>query len=128
MTRPPFEPTIDPATEVAYVSGQGRPTWPALLADFARRSEIVAERSGIVRDLAYGPHPRQRFDVVPADGIARASLVYLHAGYWQMRDRTLFRFLGETFAALGCDAIFADYPLAPEVGVAEITEARNNFV
>jgi len=128
VTRPPFEPTIDPATEVAYVSGQGRPTWPALLADFARRSEATAARSGIVRDLVYGPHPRQRFDVVPADGIARASLVYLHAGYWQMRDRTLFRFLGETFAALGCDAIFADYPLAPEVGVAEITEAVRALV
>lgn len=128
MTQPPFEPIIDPETEVAYVSGQGRPTWPALLADFARRSEAIPARPGIVLDRAYGPHPRQRFDVVPADGAARATLVYLHAGYWQMRDRTPFRFLGATFAALGCDAVFADYPLAPEVGVAEITEAVRALV
>lgn len=128
MTPTPFEPIIDPATEVAYVSGQGRPTWPALLADFARRSEAILARPDVVLDRSYGPHPRQRFDVVPATGRARGTLVYFHAGYWQMRDRTLFRFLGETFAALGCDAVFADYPLAPEVGVAEITEAVRALV
>lgn len=128
MTLPPFEPTVDPDIEVAYVSGQGRPTWPALLADFARRSEEVLARPGVVRDRAYGPHPRQRFDVVPAEGVARVSLVYLHAGYWQMRDRTAFRFLAETFAALGCDTVFADYPLAPDFGVAAISEAVRALV
>ena len=128
MSLPPFEPIVDPETEVAYVSGQGRASWPTLLGDFARRSDAVVARPGVVRDRAYGPHPRQRFDVIPAEGPARTSLVWLHAGYWQMRDRTAFRFLGSTFAALGCDVVFADYPLAPEFGVAEITEAVRALV
>ena len=124
----PVEPTIDPAAEFAYVTGQGRPHWAETIAGFARRSEATAARPGVRTDLSYGPHPRQRFDVVPAEGAARVSLIWLHPGYWQMRDRRAFRFLGETFAALGCDAVFADYPLAPEYGVAEITEAVRALV
>ncbi len=119
---------IDPDLEVAYVSGQGRPTWPGLLADFAARSEVVAASPEMRTGLAYGPHPRQRFDVVPAIGAARGSLVYLHAGYWQMRDRTPFRFLAPRFAAQGFDVILADYPLAPEATVAEITQAVRALV
>lgn len=119
---------IDPAEEVAYVTGQGRPTWPDLIAGMAARSAATAARPGVRLDLAYGPHPRQRFDLVPTEGAARATLIWLHPGYWQMRDRTPFRFLGETFAAMGCDAVFADYPLAPERGVAEITEAVRAIV
>jgi arylformamidase len=125
MTR---EPTIDTAAEFSYVAGQGRPTWGATIADYARRSEATAARPGVRTDLPYGPHPRQRFDVIPAEGEARAALIWLHPGYWQMRDRRAFRFLGETFAALGCDAVFADYPLAPERDVAAITEAVRDLV
>lgn len=119
---------IDPDLEVAYVSGQGRPTWPGLLAEFAARSDAVAASPEVRRDLAYGAHPRQRFDLFPAVGAARGSLVYLHAGYWQMRDRMPFRFLAPGFATQGFDVIFADYPLAPEQNVAEITAAVRALV
>lgn len=119
---------IDPTHEIAYVSGQGRPTWPALIADFDRRSAATAQRAGVRLDLAYGPHPRQTFDLVPATAPVCAMLVYLHPGYWQMRDKALFRFLGETFADLGCDVALANYPLAPDHDVAEITRAVRAIV
>ncbi|TBW36993.1 alpha/beta hydrolase [Siculibacillus lacustris] len=118
---------IDPALDHAYGAGQRRPHWPALLERFAAASEAVAAGPGVLRDLAYGPHPRQRLDLVPAVD-ARAIVVWLHPGYWQSRDRTLFRFLAPTFTALGCDAVFADYPLCPEVTVAELTEALRALV
>ena len=117
-----------PELEVAYVSGQRRPSWPGLLERFAAVSEDLAGMPGVRLDLPYGPHPRQRFDVVPAVGRARGSLVFFHPGYWQMRDKTLFRFLGVVFAAFGFDTIFPGYPLAPEASVGEITEATRAIV
>lgn len=125
MTTPP---AIDPAAEHAYVSGQGRPQWPDLIADFITRSETTAARADVRLDLPYGPHPRQTFDLVPARETAKATLIYLHPGYWQMRDKAQFRFLGEVFGAMGFDTVIANYPLAPEASVAEITDAIRALV
>lgn len=118
----------DPALETAYVSGQARPDWPVRIGQFITRSQDIAKRSDLKLDLPYGPHERQRFDRMPAQGVARATLIYLHPGYWQMRDKSQFLFLGETFARLGCDILFANYPLAPESSVAAIIQAAKALV
>ena len=121
-------PAIDADLERAYLGGQGRPHWPATIARLAAASAEVLAGSGVARDLAYGPHPRQRFDLVPAVGPTRGVVLHLHPGYWQMRDRTGFACLAPVFTTRGCDAVFADYPLAPEASVAEITEAARGIV
>lgn len=122
------EPTIDPACEAAYVSGQARPHWPATIAGFVAKGEAAIAAEGVEIGLAYGAHPRARFDRFPATGAARAVVVFLHPGYWQMRDRTQFRFLAPVFTGLGCDFVVADYPLAPESSVAAITETVRGLV
>ena len=125
MTTPP---AIDPVAEHAYVGGQSRPTWPDLIASFMARSEATAARPEVRLDLPYGPHPRWRYDFVPAPAPARGTLIYIHPGYWQMRDKAQFRFLGETFGAMGFDTVITNYPLAPEATVAEITDAVRALV
>lgn len=124
---PPTSP-IDPVHEAAYVTDQRRAHWPATIAGFEAASAEVAARSGFVGDVGFGPHPRQRFDWYPADGPARATLAYFHPGYWQMRDRTLFRCLMPVFAAMGLDVAMVGYPLCPEVNLAELTEAARASV
>jgi len=52
-----------------YVTGQMRPTFPALLDGYQGDSDVV--RLTAPDDVAYGPHPRQVFDVVA--GTARRS-------------------------------------------------------
>ena len=116
-------PAVDPTLEAAYLSGQARPHWPTLIADFAARSDAVTARADTRLDLPYGPHPRQRFDLVPARTPARAGMLFLHAGYWQARDKSGFRFLADAATPLGCDVAIANYPLAPDARVGEITEA-----
>ena len=117
------DPTLDPVHEAAYVGDQRRAHWPATIAGFEAASAEVAAGPGFVADVGFGPHPRQRFDWYPADGTPRATLAYLHPGYWQMRDRTLFRCLMPVFAAMGLDVAMVGYPLCPEVDLATLTEA-----
>lgn len=119
---------IDAIAEFDFVGGQVQPTWPALIEGFARASAATAARADIRLDVAYGPHPRQNFDFVPAKGTPRAVVVHLHPGWWQMRDKALFRFMGERFADLGCDTVLPNYPLAPDASIAEITEAVRAIV
>lgn len=106
-----------------YIEGQGRPGFAALLAQFQQDSDQVARQPGAELDLAYGPHPRQVLDWFPAEGAAQGVMLYLHAGYWQSRDKSLFRFLAPAFQARGFHVALANYPLCPEVSLDALVHA-----
>lgn len=107
-----------------YVEGQGRPTYPALLETFAQRGAQMAHSAGAQLDLPYGPHERQRLDLFPSPAAQpQGVLLYLHAGYWQSRDKSLFRWLAGFLNARGLHVVFANYPLCPEVSLRELVDA-----
>ncbi len=109
--------------EFQYVTGQMRESFGPLLADFEQRNACALSWPHWILDVPYGPHPRQVMDVRPADGKALGTLVYFHAGYWQSRDKSHFRFLAPAFNAMGWDAVLVNYPLCPEVSVARIVDS-----
>lgn len=115
--------------EFGYVAGQGRTSFPALLEEYRVLSEREAERSDIRLDIRYGEHPRQTFDLFPAT-IARAgsTLAYFHAGYWQSRDKSTFRFVAKAFNAAGHDVALVNYPLCPDVTLSQLVQAASAFL
>jgi arylformamidase len=119
---------IDAAAEAAYLTDQPRPSWPALLARYQAESLRVLAGPGVMRDIAYGPQRRQVYDLVPAAGAPRGVVAYLHAGYWQSRDKAEFAFLAPAFTAMGCAVVMANYPLCPNVSVPALTEAARALV
>ncbi|MBU4611775.1 alpha/beta hydrolase [Achromobacter sp. GG226] len=106
-----------------YVEGQGRPHYPALIQTFMQDSDAVAQRADAMLDVPYGPHSRQRLDAFPSTQPARGVLLYLHAGYWQSRDKSVFRWLASGLNARGLHAVFANYPLCPDVSLAALVDA-----
>ena len=111
-----------------YVEGQARPGFPALLADYAARSRAAAAAGDCAFDLPYGAHARQRFDFFPARGRPFGALAYFHAGYWQSRDKSDFRFIAPAYAQAGIHVALVNYPLCPEVSVAALVEAAKACV
>lgn len=111
------------SAEYQYVTGQGRDSFPSLLAGFATRSDAARALSGWRLEIPYGPHPRQVLDLKAAGADARGTVVYFHAGYWQSRDKSQFPFLAPAFNAMGWNLALVNYPLCPEVGVAQIVES-----
>ncbi len=79
-------------------------------------------------DLRYGGHPRQTFDFLASRGEWRGTLAYYHAGYWQARDKSLFRFLAAALAEAGLDVAVVNYPLCPDVTMPELIEAVQGSV
>lgn len=72
----------------------------------------------IVRDVAYGPHPRQAMDIHlparPADGPAPV-IVFFYGGRWESGRKEHYHFVGQALASKGMVAVIADYRLFPEV-------------
>ena len=120
-TPPPSLETDPAGAQHGYVDGQMRPHFEALFAEHARRNALALQRPGWQLDWAYGPHPRQTLDLLLGPGPRQGLLVYLHAGYWQSRDKSQFRFLAPAWQAMGWDVALVNYPLCPDVTVADIS-------
>lgn len=112
--------------EYQYVTGQARPGFAALFNAFALANEAALAQSEWMLDLVYGEHPRQRIDIAVAKGTAKGTVLYFHAGYWQSRDKSQFRFLAPSMTQAGFNVAFVGYPLCPEVSLAELTRSVSN--
>ena len=103
-----------------YLTGQMRPHFPALMEAFQAESDAIAPGAA---DVRYGPHPRQAFDFLQSGASWRGTLAYFHAGYWQARDKSLFRFVAPALMRHGVDVAMVGYPLCPDVTLPELVQA-----
>jgi acetyl esterase/lipase len=65
----------------------------------------------------YGPLDRQKVDIYPARGRTDGPspvLVFIYGGGWTEGKRSLYRFLGNAYAAKGYTVAIPDYRLHPE--------------
>jgi len=69
------------------------------------------------RDIAFGPHARQRMDIyVPSGGASGLPVVFfIYGGSWANGAKETYSFVGEAFSARGFVTVIADYRLVPEV-------------
>ncbi|WP_210253223.1 alpha/beta hydrolase [Beijerinckia sp. L45] len=106
----------------AYLTGQLHPSQGALLEAFAAESDATLSAYAPALDIPYGAHPRAVFDVYRSALPWRGTLAFLHAGFWQARDKAPFRFLAPAFLAAGVDVVFINYPLCPDVSLRSLVE------
>ena len=102
----------------AYIPGAADypPKWEAAAAAY-RASAAQAEL-----DIAYGDHPRQKFDLFWPDAAPRGLAVFVHGGYWLRFDKSSWSHLAEGARASGWAVALPSYVLAPEARISEITE------
>ena len=80
---------------------------------------LVTSRAGYTTtsDIAYGPDPRQRFDLYVPDGADAATpvVVFIHGGSWDSGSKDIYRFVGQAVAAQGFILAVPNYRLSPQV-------------
>ncbi|SNT16620.1 alpha/beta hydrolase [Tropicimonas sediminicola] len=76
-------------------------------------------------DTPYGPGEREKYDLFLPDGAAAPEglFVFLHGGFWRMSGRKDWSHLAQGFLGNNWAVAIPSYPLAPEVHIAEITQA-----
>ena len=108
-----------PDYESEYDNRARVPEHPAIFAQWAQDAEAWrAERAPEV--LAYGDSPRQAVDLFAvAEGPA---VLFIHGGYWQAMDRSLFSHMARGLNLSGVTVGVVGYDLCPAVTLAEIVE------
>ena len=114
---------IDPELEAQYNNVARRPDAGDVLQDWSERSADYRARADAALDCAYGPHERERIDLFRSGQAAAPLLVYIHGGYWQRGDRSIYSFVAEAFNAAGIDVAVIGYPLCPEVSMSALTDS-----
>ena len=113
------------SNQFEYIDGQLRPAHAALFELTGAACDRAVKDGQPALDIAYGPHPRQIMDLFRTPGERRATVAYFHAGYWQSRDKSGFRYLAPSLTADGFDVAIVNYPLSPDMGVSDIVAASS---
>lgn len=71
------------------------------------------------RDVPYGAHVREVFDLFPA-GEGAPLVVFVHGGYWQSLDKDRYSFVASALVRRGFSVALPNYPLAPETAIEAI--------
>jgi arylformamidase len=77
-------------------------------------------------DLAYGPGERNKWDLFPGNDPKAPCLVWIHGGYWQLRNRESFSCFAEGVLARGWSAALPGYTLAPGATLTQIVQEMRN--
>ncbi|TPI52117.1 MULTISPECIES: alpha/beta hydrolase [unclassified Mesorhizobium] len=110
------------ANEAGYVFRDRYPEREHVYRRFDEASAAARASFPCRRDVPYGAHPRQIFDLFPgSDGAP--LVVFVHGGYWQSLDKDRYSFVAAALVPRGFSVALLNYPLAPAAGVAEIVES-----
>lgn len=95
-------------------SAEIRARWPDDAERY--RSEAKAEF-----DVPYGPEERAKYDLFLPEGTPKGLFVFVHGGYWQSTDKSLWSHYATGAVNAGYAALLPSYTLCPEVTIAHIT-------
>lgn len=97
---------------------------------FARRAALAQaalDAFAVRRKVAYGPGRAETLNIFPA-GTNAPVMVFIHGGFWRSLDADLFSFLAPGFVPAGAALVVIDYPLIPDVRLADIVASCQRAV
>lgn len=108
-------------TNGAYVVDGDR--WPAAWVEPAQAFRDSLAASGRAKlDLAYGPRPRNRFDLFLPSEKPKGLVVFVHGGYWLALDKSYSSHLAASAVAGGYAVAMPSYTLCPEIRITGIAK------
>ena len=90
-----------------------------VVARWLNRSAKLRDAADVAIDLAYGSGERDRLDLFRAAS-GGPLLVYIHGGYWQRGDKTMYSFIAEPFLDAGVNVAVINYTLTPACRIGDI--------
>ncbi|MBB3456499.1 acetyl esterase/lipase [Rhizobium sp. BK313] len=110
------------ALDVAYNNTKAVSDFQTVFAGFQSRSAHFYQTTQCDRDIRYGDHPRERFDLVRGRKEGAPTVVYVHGGYWQTLSKEDFAFVAQGPLELGYNVVLAEYTLAPQSSMTQIVQ------
>jgi len=96
--------------------------WPGRWVEPARAFREAMQAEGRAHmGLAYGPGPRNRFDLFMPKGAPRGLVVYIHGGFWMQSDRSYWSHLAAGPLVHNFAVAVPEYSLCPTIMISGIT-------
>jgi arylformamidase len=108
--------------EAEYNNSARVPEFPVIAARWQSASAAYRQVARAELNLPYGTGERQRYDLFFGNGASAPLVVYVHGGYWQWTDRSMYSFVATTLNAAGLDVAIPSYSLCPDTSVLKIIE------
>jgi arylformamidase len=108
--------------EREYNNRAACPDHPVWFERWARESSAAYAAANVRRDLRYGAGPKETLDLFVPPQPARATLAFIHGGYWRALDKSDFGFVAQPFVAQRIAVANINYDLCPDVTVAQIVD------
>jgi len=113
----------DDDLEKQYNLRAGRPDYDVtVIPIWTTRSEQARENLSGRLDIRYGTGEKQKLDLFTSGDPKAPLLVYVHGGYWQRGDKSIYSFLAVPFTERGVDVAVIGYDLCPSVTITRISE------
>lgn len=107
----------DEFSNAKYIPGGS--TYPQRWRDAARL--FISHHEKVERDIAYGSHPRQVFDLFWPASQPLGMVIFVHGGFWMDFDKSYWSHLAKGACDHGWAVAIPSYVLAPEARISEIT-------
>jgi arylformamidase len=111
---------VDPVLEANYNIAAARGGLDDVMQSWSALSAAFREQADAILDCAYGSGERERIDIFRCGASAAPLYVYLHGGYWQRGDKSLYSFIAAPFLEAGVDVAIVGYPLCPQVSMTDL--------
>lgn len=114
---------IDSALEADYNIVAARGGVDDILQRWAAQSAVQRDETDASLECAYGCGERERLDVFRSGASNAPLYVYIHGGYWQRGDKSLYSFITKPFLDAGIDVALIGYPLCPQVSMSALFDS-----
>lgn len=111
---------FDPAINSLYMPSQSVPNAREFFAAWAQDSEALRAKYP-PQVLAYGAGEHETIDVFEPSGTVKATVLFIHGGYWKAFYKDHFSYLAAPLLDAGLRVAVMSYDLAPAVNLAHIT-------
>ena len=115
--------------DVQYNLRAGRPDYEeTVIPNWIKDSKKARENLNCTLDVRYADGDNQKLDVFLCGDKKAPTLIWIHGGYWQRGDKSIYSFLASPFVEIGANVIIVGYDLCPNVSMTRISEELREAV
>jgi arylformamidase len=106
-----------------YNNSELVPHYQQYYDQWVQLNDETVQSFNVIPDLPYGPGLNEKLDFYPAPSKLAPTVIFIHGGYWQVMDRSDFKFIAQAFVPHNIHTAIIGYPLAPVKNMFDIINA-----
>ena len=113
---------IDPILEKGYNVRLLVEDFDGLIEKWSNRSEKFRETVDSSLACQYGTGEKDKLDIFRCGKPNAPLFIFVHGGYWQRGDKSVYSFVAESFVSSGIDVALIGYQLCPGASMTNIVD------